>query len=55
MNKTEISKELKQTINNNYKKFTRFIKNNEPGELAETLYTSDAKFYPRMAEWLKEQ
>ncbi|NBC66131.1 MAG: DUF4440 domain-containing protein [Bacteroidetes bacterium] len=40
------SEELKETINNNYKQFTQFIKNNEPGELAETLYTNDAKFYP---------
>ena len=40
------SEELKETINDNYKQFTQFIKNNEPGELAETLYTEDAKFYP---------
>lgn len=40
------SEELKETINDNYKQFTQFIKSNEPGELAETLYTNDAKFYP---------
>ncbi|HKL19751.1 MAG TPA: nuclear transport factor 2 family protein [Halalkalibaculum sp.] len=38
--------ELKQTINDNYDQFTQFIKDNNPGELAETLYTKDAKFYP---------
>ena len=47
------SEELKGVINNNYKQFTQHIKNNEPGKLAETLYTVDAKFYPpngRMVE-----
>ena len=43
---TMSSEELKGTINDNYKQFTQFIKNNEPRELAETLYTNDAKFYP---------
>lgn len=40
------SEKLRQTINDNYEQFTQFIKDNKPGELAETLYTKDAKFYP---------
>ncbi|NBC64617.1 MAG: DUF4440 domain-containing protein [Bacteroidetes bacterium] len=40
------SEDVKEIINDNYKQFTQFIKNNKPGELAETLYTKDAKFYP---------
>lgn len=40
------SEELKQTINDKYDQFTQYIKDNKPGELAEVLYTKDAKFYP---------
>lgn len=40
------SAELKQAINDNYEQFTQLIKDNKPGELAEALYTNDAKFYP---------
>ena len=40
------SQELKSTINNSYAQFTQFIKDNKPAELAEALYTKDAKFYP---------
>ena len=43
---TNNSEELKKTINNKYGQFTEFIKNNKPAELATTLYTEDAKFYP---------
>lgn len=40
------SAELKEIINASYSQFTQFIKDNKPAELAETLYTKDAKFYP---------
>lgn len=40
------SDELRTTINENYKQFTQFIEDNKPAELAEILYTEDAKFYP---------
>ena len=40
------SSELKKTINDKYEQFTQFIKDNKPAELAENLYTKDAKFYP---------
>ena len=38
--------ELKNTIIEKYDQFTQFIKDSKPAELAETLYTKDAKFYP---------
>ncbi|MDR8394287.1 DUF4440 domain-containing protein [Aliifodinibius sp. S!AR15-10] len=44
--KTKNSEELKKTINDSYAQLTQFIIDNKPGELAETLYTKDAKFYP---------
>jgi len=40
------SEELKSTINESYAQFTEYIKDNKPGELATSLYTEDAKFYP---------
>jgi len=40
------SEELKDTINESYNQFTQYIKDNKPGELASTLYTKDAIFYP---------
>lgn len=43
---TNSSEELKETINGSYSQFTQFIKDDMPAELAETLYTKDAKFYP---------
>lgn len=43
---TNDSEELKKTINDKYKQFTQFITENKPAELATTLYTEDAKFYP---------
>ena len=46
MNKTNKSEALKKTINESYTQFTQFIKDNKPAELAETIYTKDAKFYP---------
>lgn len=38
--------ELKKTINDRYDQLTQYMKDNKPAELAETLYTKDAKFYP---------
>jgi ketosteroid isomerase-like protein len=46
MNRTNNSEQLKKTINESYKQFTQYIKDDEPAKLAETLYTKNAKFYP---------
>ena len=40
------SEELKMVINDNYGQFIQYIKDNKPAELATSLYTDDAKFYP---------
>lgn len=43
---TNSSDELKKMINEKYDQFTQLIKDNKPAELAKTLYTEDAIFYP---------
>lgn len=40
------SDELKTVINEKYIRFAQFIKDRNPEELASSLYTKDAKFYP---------
>lgn len=43
---TNSSEDLKKTINDTYGQLTQYMKDNKPAELAKTLYTKDAKFYP---------